>query len=153
MQLPQLLAQPSPARGPTTQLSTISTNPPMGMVLRMPATQPPSPDNSPHPNSPKPASPDGHGGADAGHHVLALRVEQELAVQLVGAVGGVAGEQHTWQLRGEDVWWNAWWAAGRKDSAGCVNVSWVRIWTVEGRSMLGFAFSTLPAAGGAMSAR
>ena len=31
-------------------------------------------------------------GADAGHHVLALRVLQELAVELLGAVRGVAGE-------------------------------------------------------------
>ena len=32
--------------------------------------------------------------ADAGHHVLALRVHQELAVELLLAGGGVAGEGH-----------------------------------------------------------
>ena len=33
-------------------------------------------------------------GADAGHDVLALRVLQELAVELLGAGRGVAGEAH-----------------------------------------------------------
>ena len=37
---------------------------------------------------------DGHGGAHAGHHVLALGVGQELAHQLLLAGGGVAGERH-----------------------------------------------------------
>ena len=35
---------------------------------------------------------DGLGVADAGHHVLALRVDQEVAVGALGAGGGVAGE-------------------------------------------------------------
>ena len=35
---------------------------------------------------------DGVGGADAGHHVLALGVDQPLAVELVLAGGRVAGE-------------------------------------------------------------
>ena len=37
---------------------------------------------------------DGHGGAHAGHHVLALGVGQELAHQLLLAGGGVTGEGH-----------------------------------------------------------
>jgi hypothetical protein len=36
----------------------------------------------------------GLGGADAGDDVLALGVDEELAVELVRAVGGVAGERH-----------------------------------------------------------
>ena len=37
---------------------------------------------------------DGHGGAHAGHHILALGVGEELAHQLLLAGGGVAGEGH-----------------------------------------------------------
>ena len=37
---------------------------------------------------------DGRGGADAGDHVFALRVEKVLAVQLLFAGGGVAGKGH-----------------------------------------------------------
>ena len=37
---------------------------------------------------------DGHGGAHAGHHVLALGVGQKLTEQLALAGGGVAGESH-----------------------------------------------------------
>ena len=38
---------------------------------------------------------DGVGGADTGHHVFALGVHEEFAVEFVGAGGGVAGEGHT----------------------------------------------------------
>ena len=37
---------------------------------------------------------DGHGSPDAGHHVLALGIGQELTEQLLLAGGGVAGEGH-----------------------------------------------------------
>ena len=37
---------------------------------------------------------DGLGVADAGNDVLALRVDKEVAVKLLGAVGGVASERH-----------------------------------------------------------
>ncbi len=37
---------------------------------------------------------DGLGGTDAGHHVLALGVEEIIAKQLLLACGGVAGEGH-----------------------------------------------------------
>ena len=37
---------------------------------------------------------DGVGGAHTGHHVLALGVHEEFAVEFIGAGGGVAGEGH-----------------------------------------------------------
>ena len=44
--------------------------------------------------SPPVMSPHPHGLAGAGHHVLALGVDEEVALDLVGAVGNVAGGDH-----------------------------------------------------------